>query len=165
MPITIKGDGLVAVWHSHPKWGDPMEGVFYMERPYTPAMRDLAFENRGVMWLKSQSARGFRPTTRPQFVGPFDFEHKGRHDLSENRRGHDEFVIIAWFKREKPEVLPVDEIDMRRQLAQRYGLTPPEPVRYMDTPTPGVSLPWVDEFGPYRDPNGLNEAGVPDAHE
>src|SRR3990167_10866372 len=104
MPVTIKGDGLVAVWHSDPRWGDPMEGVFFMQRPYSPAMRDLAFERKGVQWLRSQEGRGLHPTTAPQFRGPYAFEHALRHDLSENRRGDDEYVIMAWFKKDRPDV-------------------------------------------------------------
>lgn len=164
MPITVKGDGLVAIWHSHPKWGDPKEGVFYMEPPYTVDQLEREKAKRGVQWLNYLTGRGFIPTTRPEFKGPFGFEDVGRHDFGENRRGDDEYVIVCWFKRDKPEVLPVDEIDTRRQLAMRYGDVPPEPVRYMDTPKPGVNRPWADEFGTYRDPNGLNEAGVPDGN-
>ena len=158
--MDFKGDGLVSIWHSDPRWGDPKEGTFYMEPPYSEEMCDRACEDRGRLWLRMMVEEQRYPTTRLQFRGPLDYTHQDRHDLSPERGGMDEYVVTAWFKRDKPEVLTVDEIEARREMIQRFGLNPPEPVRYMNDPVPGVSLPMADEFGAYADPHGLNEAGV-----
>ncbi len=150
---------LVAVWHSDPTWGDPFEGVFWMESGYSNAQLAVHAENRAKRWFDWRESQGNIATTRPALHGPLHFEHTARHDLSEDHRGDDEFVFVAWFKKDKPDVLTVGEVEDRRLMAQRYGVFPPAPLRRLD-PLSGVRHVVADEFGNYIDPWGLTEAGL-----
>jgi hypothetical protein len=160
MGVTITGDGLVKVWDSNPTFGDPFEGVFYMEPPYSYEQFERHARDRAKRWIERMAGRGYGQHSRFKVQGPFQFLDVGRRDLTPEREGDDEWVLVAWFKRDRPEILPLGEIEDRRLMAQRYGITPPEPLRRSD-PTPGVRALEASELGAYRDPHGLNEAGLP----
>lgn len=148
----------VAVWSSDPKFGDPYEGVFYMKPPYGPdALRD-EWQERGRQWGKMKHAAGLNMTTKPRLVGPIKFEDNRRHDLSETRREDDEWVLVAWFKRDMPLILSTEEVERRRVLAERYGHSPRLPHRG-DLQPAGVQSTIADEMAEYRDPHGRDEAG------
>lgn len=157
---TVIGDGLVAVWHSDPTYGDPKEGVFYLEPPYTDTQREQVTRLKTQTWMDRMSERA-KLTTKIVCRGPLNFNHPDRHDMGTERAGMDEYVLAAWWRPFQPEILPTDEIDRRRQLAERYGIQPSEPIRWdKGEPDAGVALPFADEYGPYVDPEGRDEAGV-----
>jgi hypothetical protein len=151
---------VVAVWHSDPEYGDPYEGVFYMKPPYTREQFAQMAYQMGVRWTKSKADGGLVMTAKPKVIGPLPYEDTRRHDLSENHREDDEFVLVGWFKRDKPLLLTTDEIERRRELALRYGYTPNVPVLTGSSdPTSGLAATVADEMGEYRDPAGLDEQG------
>ncbi len=158
---TIVHKGPVEVWHSDPKFGDPKEGVFYLDSP-TPAQLDKARRDKQHIWLETMESGGYFCTTPIKLFGPFDFYHPDRHDLSPGEKaGQLEYVLSAWFRKDRPETISTDEADMRRQLALRYGKVPPEPVRWdKGEPTPGVAKTVTDEFAPYIDPHDHDEQGL-----
>ena len=160
MPVEIKGDGLVAVWHSDPRFGDPYEGVFHMQPPYTTEDVKLQWQQKGRAWAKGKADGGLVMTTKPRLLGPFVFGHTQRHDLGEDHRGEDEYVIVAWFKRDRPIIINSDEVEYRRSLAQRYGITPQLPTKGRDPVLAGVRSNMADEYGPYIDPDGRDEQGM-----
>lgn len=151
---------LVQVWSGHPTYGSPKEGVFYMERPYTPKQWDTHVWDRAKRWNTAMRAKGMEQTTGFDIKGPFEFLDVGRRDLSPEHEGDDEWALIGWFKRAdgKPEIVPMSEIEDRREMALRYGLTPAEPIR--GDVAPKLVPLMADEMSEYRDPNGLNEGGV-----
>lgn len=153
---------LVSVWHSDPKWGDPFEGVFYMEPPYTREQLSLHAETKGRDWSKSMAGRGFVMTAPPRLVGPHGFRDPDRHDLSEDRRGHDEYVFIAWYRRDRPQLLTMNQAEERHLLARRYGIMPSLPARGNDPPARirEAATVLADEMSAYRDPGGRDEAGM-----
>jgi hypothetical protein len=152
---------LVAVWHSDPKYGDPYEGVFYMKPPYTSDQFAQQAYQKGQAWVKLKATAGLVMTTKPRVSGPHRFGDVDRHDLDETHREDDEYVIVGWFKRNKPLLLSTDEIERRRELALRYGYSPNAPVLTgRSDPTSGAAAAVVaDEMGEYRDPTGRDEAG------
>jgi len=160
VPVEIKGDGLVAVWHSDPRWGDPYEGVFHMKPPYTTEDVKQQWQQKGRPWAKGKAKAGLVMTTKPRLLGPFTFVHTQRHDLGEDHREDDEYVIVAWFKRDKPLILSSDEVEKRHTMAQRYGLAPHLPTKGRDPVLTGVRSNVADEYGPYSDPDGRDEQGM-----
>ena len=160
MSVEIKGDGLVAVWHSDPRWGDPYEGVFHMKPPYTTEQVKQQWQQKGRPWAKAKAESGFVMTTKPRLLGPFVFGHVQRHDLGEDHRDEDEYVIVVWFKRERPVLLATDAIEQRRVLAQRYGHAPALPTKGRDPVLSGARSNMADEFDPYSDPDGRDEQGM-----
>lgn len=151
---------MVAVWSSDPTYGDPYEGVFYMRPPYTREQLELQAEQKGRRWGKHMASRGFLMTAAPRLTGPFGFRHVDRHSLEETRRDEDEFVFVAWYRRDKPLLLSTDEIERRRELAGRYGITPAAPVRDGNPPINAPRPVMVDEMGTYADPAGRDHAGM-----
>ena len=160
MPVEIKSDGLVAVWHSDPTHGDPYEGVFHMKPPYTTEQVMTQWQQKGRPWAQAKDKAGLVITTKPRLLGPFVFTHAQRHDLGEDHREDDEYVIVAWFKRDRPLVMTTDEIEQRRVLAMRYGHEPMLPVKGKDPVLAGVRSNVADEYGEYRDPDGRDEQGM-----
>lgn len=153
---------LVAVWSSDPTYGDPYEGVFYMKPPYHSDQLLANAENRTGRWVKKMALGGMKLTTRPDLRGPFKFGSTERRDMSEDRREDDEWVIVAWYKREKPIEITTEEYDRRRQLALRYGMTPRDPAithRENLQPLGVVATPKADEMGTYIDPSGRDASG------
>ena len=150
---------IVAVWHSDPRYGDPYEGVFYMRPPYTREQLERQAEQKGRTWAKRMAGGGLVMTAAPKLAGPLGFRHVDRHDLGETRREDDEYVFVAWYRRDKPLLLTTDEIERRRSLAARYGITPEAPVRD-GNPTPGVRPVMASEMGDYIDPSGRDESGL-----
>jgi len=151
---------LVQVWSGDPTYGSPKEGVFYMERPYTPEQWDEHVWNRAKRWNTALRAKGMIQTTGFDIKGPFAFLDVGRRDMSHEHEGDDEWVLIGWFKRAdgKPGIVSMSEIEDRREMAKRYGLVPAEPIRGEVAPKPVLLV--ADEMGEYNDPNHLNEAGI-----
>lgn len=158
MSVIIRGDGLVTVWRGDPTYGNPCEGVFYMEPPYTYEQFERHSKDRAKRWSDAMVAKGQRQTSKFDVKGPFQFLDVGRRDLSPEHEGDDEWVLVAWFKG-GPEVLPMGEVEDRRLMAQRYGMAPPEPLRRGEIAAK-VSPTLADEMTEYRDPNGLTEAGL-----
>lgn len=159
MSVIIRGDGLVTVWRGDPTYGNPCEGVFYMEPPYTYEQFERHARDRAKRWRDAMAAKGQTQTSKFDVKGPFAFLEVERRDLSPEHEGDDEFVLVAWFKSDKPEVLPMGEIEDRRLMAQRYGIEPPQPLRHGEMPARVTPLV-ADEMNEYRDPHGLTEAGL-----
>ena len=154
---------LVTVYRGHPRYGSPMEGVFYMEPPYVYDQFETHSRQMAKRWL-SGMPDSVHQTSKFDVKGPFRFLDVGRRDLSPEHEGDDEWVLIAWFKDDKPEILPMGEIEDRRLMAQRYGYRPPAPL-LRDEPAPKLTPIMADEMGEYRDPNGLTEAGLVEGSE
>ena len=157
---TIIGDGKVEVWHSNPEFGDPYEGVFHMEPPYTDETLDRKSRESVTRWIDTQSKNGLTLTTKVQVRGTLIYTHPERHDLSEEHKGDDEFVCVAWFKRERPIILTSDEVAMRRELAIHHGFAPIEPSHWTQDPTVGYAAPIADEMDEYTDPSGRDAQGL-----
>ncbi len=151
---------MVAVWSSDPTYGDPFEGVFYMRPPYSREQLELQAEQKGRRWATSMASKGFVMTAAPRLTGPFSFLQVNRHSLDETRRDEDEFVFVAWYRRSKPLLLSTDEIERRRVLARRYGITPNAPVRDGSPPINAPRPVMADEMGAYVDPAGRDHAGM-----
>ncbi len=149
---------LVQVWSGDPTYGNAREGVFYMEPPYVYGQFKTHAHQMAKRWTGNMPD-SVKQTSKFKVEGPFRFLDVGRRDLSPEHEGDDEWVLIAWFKDDNPTFLPIGEIEDRRLLAQRYGLKPPEPLRYGE-PVARVTPLVADEMDEYMDPNGLNEAGV-----
>ncbi len=149
---------LVQVWSGDPTYGNAREGVFYMEPPYNYDQFSTHSRQMAKRWVDGM-LDSMHQTSKFKIEGPFRFLDVGRRDMSPEHEGDDEWVLIAWFKNDKPELLPMGEVEDRRLLAQRYGIYPPEPLRYGD-PVAKVTPLMADEMDEYMDPNGLNEAGV-----
>ena len=148
---------LVQVWSGDPTYGDPREGVFYMEPPYNYDQFQTHSRQMAKQWVDGMPETA-RQTSKFKIEGPFQFLDVGRRDMSPEHEGDDEWVLIAWFKSE-PRWATMGEVEDNRLMALRYGLKPPEPLRYGEPAARATPL-IADEMDEYRDPNGLNEGGV-----
>lgn len=143
---------LVAVHSSDPKYGDPYEGVFFMQPPYDRADVRQHADQSGRRWVKKMAGGGLVMTEAPKLRGPFPFTHTERHDMTETHYDEDEYVIVGWFKRDRPLILSMEEIEHRRELALRYGYSPEAPMltgRGDLTPKRGKTV--ADEMDEYRE--------------
>ena len=155
---------VVAVHSSDPTYGDPYEGVFYMKPPFERVDVERHAEQSGRRWVKQMATQGLVMTATPALRGPFDFMHTERRSMDDGRADEQEFVLLGWFKRDRPLILPMDEIARRRELALRYGLRPDVPVvTHHGEPAPKRGTVLADEMAEYHDPSGLNEAGLKEA--
>jgi hypothetical protein len=159
-PTTI-GDGLVEVWHSDPQYGDPKEGIFFLDAEATPQQVDKVRREKHHIWVDRMEQGGYHATTQVQYLGPYTFRDPKRHDLSPEKSYLLEYILTAYFKRDRPETITTDEADRRRQLAAKYGLPARDPVRWdKGEPTPGITPTQASEHTSYVDPNNRDEQGL-----
>lgn len=126
--MAIPGELSVAIHDSHPQLGEMYEFAFYLPPPYT----DHAFESKrdemAKKWIEHQAKQGKVLKTRINVIGPHDFVHTERRILDPKWMGQHEFVLQAWFKREKPMIVRAGVIDLWHERRRRLGYDTVEPV-------------------------------------
>lgn len=120
--MAIPGELAVAVYDSHPRLGELYEYAFYLEPPYRPEQVERKRDEQARRWIKIQSQKGRELKTRILLLGPFEFEDPDRRILDSKWLGCDEYVMQAWFKRDKPVIVRASRIDYLNELRRSRGL-------------------------------------------